>query len=70
MFDRGTVSEENLAAIRKRDGQYLTGTPRSQMKQFEAELLKEDWTQVRPEVEIKKVSIPQAEETYPNPSVR
>jgi transposase len=34
------------------------------MKQFEAELLKEDWTQVRPEVEIKKVAIPQGEETY------
>jgi transposase len=64
VFDRGIVSEENLAAIRKRDGQYLTGTPRSQMKQFEAELLKEDWTQVRPEVEIKKVVIPQGEETY------
>jgi transposase len=64
VFDRGIVSEENLAAIRKRDGQYLTGTPRSQMKQFEAELLKEDWTRVRTEVEIKKVSIPQGEETY------
>jgi transposase len=64
VFDRGIVSEENLAAIRKRDGQYLTGTPRSQMKQFEAELLKQDWTQVRPEVEIKKVAIPQGEETY------
>src|SRR5258707_10490434 len=34
------------------------------MKQFEAELLKEDWTQVRPEVEVKKVAIPQGEETY------
>jgi transposase len=64
VFDRGIVSEENLAAIRKRDGQYLTGTPRSQMKQFEAELLKEDWTRVRPEVEIKNVAIPQGEETY------
>src|SRR6202167_5622085 len=64
VFDRGIVSEENLAAIRKRDGHYLTGTPRSQMKQFEAELLKEDWTQVRPEVEVKKVPIPQGEETY------
>jgi hypothetical protein len=64
VFDRGIVSEENLAAIRKRDGQYLTGTPRSQMKQFEAELLPEDWTQVRPEVEVKKVAIPQGEETY------
>jgi transposase len=64
IFDRGIVSEENLAAIRKRGGQYLTGTPRSQMKQFEAELLKEDWTRVRPEVEVKKVPIPQGEETY------
>jgi transposase len=65
VFDRGIVSEENLAAIRKRGGQYLMGTPRSQMKQFEAELLnKESWTQVRPEVEVKKIAIPQGEETY------
>src|ERR1700691_528085 len=64
VFDRGIVSEENLAAIRKRDGQYLTGTPRSQMKQFEAELLKQDWTQVRPAVEVKKVAIAEGEETY------
>jgi transposase len=64
VMDRGIVSEENLQAIRKRGGQYLVGTPRSQMKQFEAELLKDDWTQVRPEVEVKKVVIPQGEETY------
>src|SRR5450759_4074597 len=64
VFDRGIVSEENLAAIRKRGGQYLVGTPRSQMKQFEAELLKDDWTQVRPEVKVKKVAVPQGEETY------
>src|SRR5664280_1936869 len=64
VFDRGIVSEENLAAIRKRDGQYLVGTPRSQMKRFEAELLKDGWVQVRPEVEVKQVAIPQGEETY------
>ena len=64
VMDRGIVSEENLAAIRRRNGQYLVGTPRSQMKQFEAELLTEDWTQVRPEVEVKQVSIPGGEETY------
>ena len=40
IFDRGIVSEENLAAIRKRGGQYLVGTPRRQMKRFEAELVK------------------------------
>jgi len=64
VMDRGIVSEANLAAIRKREGQYLVGTPRTQMKQFEAELLPEDWRQVRPEVEVKKVSIPGGEETY------
>ena len=64
VLDRGIVSEENLAAIRRRGGQYLVGTPRSQMRKFEAELLKDDWTQVRPEVEVKKVGIPQGEETY------
>ncbi|PYV53166.1 MAG: IS1634 family transposase, partial [Acidobacteria bacterium] len=64
VFDRGVVSEENLAAIRKRSGQYLVGTPRSQMRQFEQELLKEDWTQVRPDVEVKKVAIPNGQETY------
>src|ERR1700676_513725 len=64
VFDRGIVSEENLAAIRKRGGQYLVGTPRSQLKRFEAELLKENWTRVRPEVEVKKVAIPKGEETY------
>jgi transposase len=69
VMDRGIVSEENLAAIRRRGGQYLVGTPRSQMKKFEAELLKDDWTQVRPEVEVKQVPIPGGgnpggEETY------
>jgi transposase len=64
VMDRGIVSEENLAAIRKRGGQYLVGTPRSQMKQFEAELLKDDWIRVRPEVEVKKVVIPQGAETF------
>ena len=35
------------------------------MKRFEAELLnKENWTQVRPEVEVKQIAIPQGEETY------
>src|ERR1700756_2302610 len=64
VMDRGIVSEENLQAIRRRGGQYLVGTPRSQMKQFEEELLKDDWTRVKPEVEVKKISIPQGEETY------
>ena len=64
VMDRGIVSEENLEAIRKRGGYYLVGTPRRQMKQFETELLQDNWIQVRPQVEVKQIAIPQGHETY------
>jgi transposase len=64
IFDRGVVSEENLVAIRKRGGQYLVGTPRRKLKQFEQELLKDDFEKIRPEVEVKQIRIPSGEETY------
>jgi len=64
VFDRGVVSEENLALLRRRNGQYLVGTPRSKLKQFERELLEGGWEQVCPEVEVKCVTVPGGEETY------
>jgi len=64
VFDRGIVSEENLAALRRRGGQYLVGTPRSKLKQFEAELLAGGWDRVRDDVEVKRVAMPGGEETY------
>lgn len=64
VFDRGIVSEENLEALRRRGGQYLVGTPRAKLKQFEQQLLAEGWEQVRPDVEVKLVPMPQGEETY------
>ena len=64
VFDRGVVSEENLAALRRREAQYLVGTPRSKLKQFERELLEGTWERVRPEVEAQCVQIPGGEEAY------
>ncbi len=64
VFDRGVVSEENLATLRRRGGQYLVGTPRSKLKSFEQELLRDDWEQVRPEVQVKLVAVRGGEETY------
>src|SRR5579871_291793 len=64
VFDRGIVSEENLALLRRRGGQYLVGTPRSKLRQFERELLAEDWVAVREDVEVKLVAAPGGEETY------
>src|SRR5438876_8624833 len=62
VFDRGIVSEENLAA--RRGAQYLVGTPRAKLKQFEKHLLEDGSEQVRPDVEVKLVPTPQGEETY------
>jgi len=64
VFDRGIVSEENLEALRRRGGQYLVGTPRSKLKQFERELLEGNWEQVRADVEVQRVPVPGGEETY------
>ena len=64
VFDRGIVSEENLALLRRRGGQYLVGTPRSKLREFERELLSEDWLHVRADVEVKLVAAVGGEETY------
>lgn len=64
VFDRGIVSEANLAAIRRRGGQYLVGTRRSQLRLVERALLEGTWTRVRADVEAQLVDIPGGTETY------
>src|SRR6266513_1970632 len=64
IFDRGIISEDNLQALRKRNGQYLVGTPRAKLKQFEKQLLDGPWEKIRPDVEVQRVATPTADETY------
>src|SRR5262245_14347761 len=64
IFDRGIISEDNLKALRKRDGQYLVGTPRAKLKEFEKQLLEGEWNQIRPDVEVQHILTPSGEETY------
>jgi hypothetical protein len=59
VMDRGMISEENLDFLRARQARYLVGTPKSQLKQFAAQLLdQEHWTQVQEGVEVKLVPHP------------
>jgi transposase len=64
VFDRGVISEDNLKALRKRNGQYLVGTPRAKLKEFEKRLLEGEWNQIRPDVEVQYIPTPSGEETY------
>jgi lipocalin len=64
VFDRGIVSEANLAALRARGAQYLVGTPRSALKAHEQALLAGPWTHVRDAVEVQLVPAPDGAETF------
>lgn len=52
VFDRGIVSDENLALLRERGAHYLVGTPRHQLRDYEAQLLTGTWQQVAPQVQV------------------
>ena len=59
VLDRGMVSEDNIEFLRAHQAQYLVGTSKAQLRQFEAALLEErDWQQVRPDVEVKLLAHP------------
>jgi transposase len=59
VMDRGLISEENLDFLRARQARYLVGTPKSQLRAFEAQLMqKENWTEVQAGVEVKLVAHP------------
>jgi len=65
VFDRGIASEKNLAWLRKRGAHYLVGTPKKQLKKFEAALLDEsDWTAIQAGLEVKMVETPEGTERY------
>ena len=59
VMDRGMVSEENIEFLRQRQAQYIVGTPKGQLRRFEAALLDhQGWKAVRPDVEVKLLAHP------------
>jgi len=64
VMDRGMVSEENLAFLRGRGGQYIVGTPKAMLRQFEDYMTEKDWHEVQEGVEVKLVPGPEGDETF------
>ena len=57
VMDRGMVSAENLAFLRARKARYLLGTPRRELKAYEALLLEKDgWQEVQSGVEARLIA--------------
>ena len=63
VMDRGMVSEANLQYLRARGGQYIVGTPKQMLRQFEQHLTDQNWTVAQEGVEVKLVPAPDGNET-------
>jgi len=65
VVDRGMVDEEQLERLRQRGATYLVGTPKSALRRFESQLTEKNWSQIRPDVEVKLCAAPDGTaETY------
>lgn len=62
VMDRGMVSEENIEFLKEEGRRYIVGTPKPLLKQFEQQLLKQDWREVRAGVEVKLCPSPDGDQ--------
>src|ERR1039458_835303 len=52
-MDRGMSSADNIEFLKQENRRYIIGTPKSMLKKYERELLKQDWSLVREGLEVK-----------------
>lgn len=65
VMDRGMVSEANLEWLRDGGRRYLVGTPRSELRKWERELIDKDgWQDVRDGLEVKICPGPDGSEAF------
>jgi transposase len=64
VMDRGMVDEGNLEYIRGREGRYIVGANRQELRKYEQALLDKDWEKVYEDLEVKKCASPDGEETF------
>lgn len=65
VMDRGMVSESNLEFLREEGREYIIGTPRSELKKWERELVERSgWEEVHEGLEVKFCGGPDELETF------
>lgn len=62
VLDRGIVSDDNLELLRQRGAHYLVGTPQSQLKAYEQQLLDGAGQKISDQVQVQL--LPAADEAY------
>ncbi len=64
VMDRGMTSEENIEFLKDNGQRYILGTPKATLKQFESQLLDENWDTVHKGLEVKLCPCPDGTETF------
>jgi len=64
VMDRGMVSEENVEYLRKGGRRYIVGTPKSQLRKYERELLSKEWKQVHAGLQVRLCPAPDGKEVF------
>jgi transposase len=65
VMDRGMVSEDNLEWMRQGQRRYLVGTPRSELRKWEREIVdRRGWKEVREGLEVKICDGPDGKEKF------
>ena len=60
--DRGMMSKKNIEFLKSGDRRYIIGAAKASLRQFERELLAEDWRQIREGLEVKLCPSPEGED--------
>jgi transposase len=64
VMDRGMTSEENIAYLREGGRRYILGTPKSELRKFERQLVDGNWTDIHEGLEVKLCPSADGEETF------
>jgi len=60
--DRGMMSQKNIEFLRSGSRRYIIGASKASLKQFEQQLLADDWRQIRQGLEVKLCQSPAGDE--------
>lgn len=63
-MDRGMAGDDNIEFLKQSGRRYIIGTPKSMLRQFEQQLLDEDWQSIRDGLEVKLCEAPASKETF------
>ncbi len=65
VMDRGMMSAENIQWLQEGERKYVIGTPKTELRKWEQELVERDgWKQIREDVEVKLCHGPEGNETF------